>query len=82
MLLVACHAMSQTVISGVVTDGREPMPGANVFIIGTIDGCLTDSLGRFEFVTSQSGELSIKATFIGFDDVVLTTTETQNAVFP
>ena len=78
MLLVACHAMSQTVISGVVTDGREPMPGANVFIIGTIDGCLTDSLGRFEFVTSQSGELSIKATFIGFDDVVLTTTETQN----
>ena len=78
MLLVACHAMSQTVISGVVTDGREPMPGANVFIIGTIDGCLTDSLGRFEFVTSQSGELSIKATFIGFDDVVLTTTETHN----
>ena len=78
MLLVACHAMSQTVISGVVTDGREPMPGANVFIIGTIDGCLTDSLGRFEFVTSQSGELSIKATFIGFDDVVQTTTETKN----
>ena len=78
MLLVACHAMSQTVISGVVTDGREPMPGANVFIIGTIDGCLTDSLGRFEFVTSLSGELSIKATFIGFDDVVLATTETQN----
>ena len=78
MLLVACHAMSQTVISGVVTDGREPMPGANVFIIGTIDGCLTDSLGRFEFVTNLSGELSIKATFIGFDDVVLTTTETQN----
>ena len=78
MLLVACYAMSQTVISGVVTDGREPMPGANVFIIGTIDGCLTDSLGRFEFVTSQSGELSIKATFIGFDDVVQTTTETKN----
>ena len=78
MLLVACHAMSQTVISGIVTDGREPMPGANVFIIGTIDGCLTDSLGRFEFVTSLSGELSIKATFIGFDDVVLTTTETKN----
>ena len=78
MLLVACHAMSQTVISGVVTDGREPMAGANVFIIGTIDGCLTDSLGRFEFVTSKTGELSIKATFIGFEDAVLTTTESQN----
>ena len=78
MLLVACHAMSQTVISGVVTDGRETMAGANVFIIGTIDGCLTDSLGRFEFVTSKTGELSIKASFIGFEDAVLTTTESQN----
>ena len=78
ILLVACHAMSQTVISGVVTDGREPMAGANVFIIGTIDGCLTDSLGRFEFVTSKTGELSIKATFIGFEDAVLTTTESQD----
>ena len=78
MLLVACHAMSQTVISGVVTDGREPMAGVNVFIIGTIDGCLTDSLGRFEFVTSKTGELSIKATFIGFEDAVLTTTESQD----
>ena len=78
MLLVACHAMSQTVISGVVTDGREPMAGANVFIIGTIDGCLTDSLGRFEFATSKTGELSIKATFIGFEDAVLTTTKSQN----
>lgn len=78
MLLVACHAMSQTVISGVVTDGREPMAGVNVFIIGTIDGCLTDSLGRFEFTTSKTGELSIKATFIGFEDAVLTTTESQN----
>jgi len=78
MLLVSCHAMSQTVISGVVTDGREPMAGVNVFIIGTIDGCLTDSLGRFEFVTSKTGELSIKATFIGFEDAVLTTTESQN----
>ena len=78
MLLIACHAMSQTVISGVVTDGRETMAGVNVFIIGTIDGCLTDSLGRFEFATSKTGELSIKATFVGFEDAVLTTTESQN----
>ena len=72
--------MSQTVVSGVVTDGREPMAGANVFIIGTIDGCLTDSLGRFEFVTSKTGELNIKTTFIGFDDAVLTTTEPHDLV--
>ena len=56
------------------------MVGANVFVIGTIDGCLTDSLGRFEFTTNQTGELSIKATFIGYDDALLTTTESKNLV--
>ena len=71
MLLVACQVMSQTTISGIVTDGREPLAGANVFIIGTIDGCLTDSLGRFSFQTSKTGEMTLRATFIGFDDATL-----------
>ena len=76
MLLVACQVMSQTTISGIVTDGREPLAGANVFIIGTIDGCLTDSLGRFSFQTSKTGEMTLRATFIGFDDATLTTSQT------
>ena len=75
MLLVALCAKSQTTVSGVVTDGREPLAGANVFIIGTIDGCLTDSLGRFSFDTSLKGELTLRATFIGFDDYTLTSTQ-------
>ena len=75
MLLVALSAKSQTTVSGVVTDGREPLAGANVFIIGTIDGCLTDSLGRFSFDTSLKGELTLRATFIGFDDYTLTSTQ-------
>ena len=75
MLLAALSAKSQTTVSGVVTDGREPLAGANVFIIGTIDGCLTDSLGRFSFETSLTGELTLRATFIGFDDYTLTSTQ-------
>ena len=76
MLLVAECASSQTSVSGVVTDGREPLAGANVFIIGTIDGCLTDSLGRFYFKTAKTGEVSIKATYIGYDDALVTTSQT------
>ena len=68
MLLVAIGATSQTTISGIVTDGREPLVSANVYIIGTIDGCLTDSLGRFSLETSKQGELTLRVTFIGFDD--------------
>ena len=73
LLMSACNLAAQTIVSGIVTDGKEPLAGANVFIIGTIDGCLTDSLGRFSFTTSMKGEVTLSATFIGFDDYKLTT---------
>ena len=78
MLLVALGAKSQTTVSGVVTDGREPLAGANVFIVGTIDGCLTDSLGRFSFQTSTTGEATLRVTYLGFDDYVLSSTQFSN----
>ena len=71
MLLTVCNLAAQTTISGVVTDGREPLTSANIFILGTIDGCLTDSLGRFSFTTSQTGEATLKATFIGYEEYTL-----------
>ena len=68
LLMAVCNTTAQTIISGTVSDGKEPLACANVFILGTIDGCLTDSLGRFSFSTSQTGEVTLKATFIGFND--------------
>ena len=64
MLMGACTMTAQTTVSGTVTDGKESLAGVNVFIIGTIDGCLTDSLGRFSFETTQTGELTLRATSI------------------
>ena len=72
MLSTVCNLTAQTTVAGVVTDGREALTSANVFILGTIDGCLTDSLGRFSFTTSQTGEVTLKATFIGYEDYMLT----------
>ena len=74
-LLTGLNAWSQTSVTGTITDGREPLAGANVFIMGTIDGCMTDSLGRFSFKTSMTGEVTIRATFMGFEDYTLTTTQ-------
>jgi len=71
--MTACNLAAQTIVSGTVTDGKEALAGANVFIIGTIDGCLTDSLGRFSFTTSTTGEVTLSASFIGFEDYKLTT---------
>ena len=72
LLMTACNLAAQTTVSGTVTDGKEPLAGANVFIIGTIDGCLTDSLGRFSFTVSTTGEVTLSASFIGFEDYKLT----------
>ena len=72
MLLAVGNLTAQNIISGVVTDGSEPLPGTNIFILGSIDGCLSDSLGRFSFTTSQTGEATLKATFIGYEDYTLT----------
>ena len=73
MLLAVGNLTAQNIISGVVTDGSEPLPGTNIFILGSIDGCLSDSLGRFSFTTTQTGEATLKATFIGYEDYTLTT---------
>jgi len=78
MLLVACCAMSQTTVTGTVTDGREALAGANVFIIGTIDGCLTDSLGRFSFQTNKTCQMTLRVSYIGYDDYTLSTDQTTD----
>ena len=68
VLVTACTMAAQTTVTGIVTDGKERLVGANVFILGTIDGCLTDSLGRFSFQTSKTGEATLKVTYIGYED--------------
>ena len=77
LLLAAWNVAAQTTVSGIVSDGKEPLAGANVFIMGTIDGCLTDSLGQFAFTTTKTGEVTVKVTFIGFDDYTLTLDSSQ-----
>ena len=55
-------------VSGRVTDGHGPVVGANVFVKGTIDGCLTDSLGRFSFTTTATDSAMLMVTCMGYDD--------------
>ena len=76
--MAVCTITAQTTVSGTVTDGKESLAGVNVFIMGTIDGCLTDSLGRFSFETTQTGELTLRATCLGFEDYTLTTRQHSN----
>ena len=64
------HSSDSTavMVSGTVTDGHKPVTGANVFVKGTIDGCLTDSLGRFSFTTAAADSAVLLVTCMGYDD--------------
>ena len=70
ILLLAGNGLvrAQQVVSGTVTDGRHPIAGANVFVKGTTDGCLTDSLGHFSFSTLKADSAQLMVTCIGYDN--------------
>ena len=46
-LAATLQVHAQTRIDGVVSDEHGPLVGVNVFVVGTIDGAVTDTLGRF-----------------------------------
>lgn len=61
-------AQAQVKISGIVeTRPGIPLPGANVFLQGTYDGCTTDTLGRFAFTTTYTGKQTLIFSYIGFE---------------
>ena len=71
-LFLAVNGMAQHVISGCVTDGRQPLVGANVFVMGTIDGAVTDIDGRFRFQTNREGDVTVRVSYVGYDDFTFT----------
>ncbi len=57
-------ALAQQVITGKVTDGKQPIAGATILVAGSKEGTSTDANGNFTLTTHQSnGQLQIK--FIG-----------------
>ena len=72
VLMSVSFAMAQTEIKGKVSDEYEPLPGVNVYILGTIDGGMTDSQGMFSFTTDESGEVTLCASFLGYDEYKVT----------
>jgi hypothetical protein len=67
LFLLSVQCFSQTIVSGRVYDTHgDPLPGVNLFIEGTYDGCSSDENGQFSFTTSKTGVKKLKASFIGY----------------
>lgn len=66
-------AQSTTEINGIVRDNaNEPLIGANVFVLGTVEGGITDVDGKFAFVTSHTDTITLIVSYLGFKDYKIT----------
>jgi len=64
----AARAEALETLSGTVRDDRtgEPLPGANVVIVGTGLGASSDANGRYVIRGIPAGEYSVKVSFVGY----------------
>ncbi|MFV9549704.1 TonB-dependent receptor [Algibacter sp. PT7-4] len=70
MLLICGFSFSQTTITGtVLDDNSQPIPGANVIIVGTSTGTVTDFDGNFSLTTNLNPPFELQASSVGFETV-------------
>ncbi len=80
-MLVCGITYSQTAVSGsVVDDSSQPLPGANVIVIGTSSGDVTDFDGNFTFKVNQEPPFSVQASSVGFESVIIEVTENNQVL--
>lgn len=73
--VIIALADSGQVIKGKVVDAQShyPIPGVNVLVMDSdpIKGTTTDSNGKFYLENVEFGRISLRFTFIGYEDVII-----------
>ncbi|EGV42223.1 TonB-dependent receptor [Bizionia argentinensis JUB59] len=81
LLFFGAITFAQTTISGTVVDGNEqPIPGANVIVIGTSVGSITDFDGAFSLTIPRNPPFTIQASSIGFESASLEVTSSNKTI--
>jgi outer membrane receptor protein involved in Fe transport len=72
LLLLFCgFSYAQTTITGsVLDDNGQPIPGANIIVLGTSSGTVTDFDGNFSLTYSQNPPFSVQASSVGFETII------------
>ena len=83
-LFICSISYAQTTVSGtVVDDSSQPIPGANIIIVGTSSGTVTDFDGNFTLKVNLNPPFALQASSVGFETVteqVTTNNQTINFV--
>lgn len=68
LFLVSFTAYSQGVIRGKITNpvNGEPVSYANIIVLGTETGAISDEEGSYEIVDLKPGLYNVRASFVGF----------------
>tara|TARA_R110002074_G_scaffold197610_6_gene364786 strand:- start:53260 stop:56061 length:2802 start_codon:yes stop_codon:yes gene_type:complete len=67
LMAIGTFGFCQTNINGTVVDqNNEPIPGANIVIVGTTIGTVTDFDGNFNLATSEVPPFKIEVSSIGY----------------
>lgn len=70
-LLMGLTSFAQTTVTGSVVDSNnEPIPGANIVIVGIAEGAVADFDGNFSLSTDQVPPFQLRITSIGYSDTV------------
>ena len=81
VFLMGIGAYAQTVVSGTVTDQNgDPVPGANIVIVGKAIGTTTDFDGNFNLETSEVPPFQLRITSIGFTEALAEVTENNQTL--
>ncbi|MEP5256230.1 MAG: TonB-dependent receptor [Winogradskyella arenosi] len=75
-LLFCVASFAQTTIKGKISDHTGlPLPGANIVIVGTSTGTVSDFDGYYTLTTSQSPPFQVRITYTGFENQIIDITE-------
>ncbi|WP_456377153.1 TonB-dependent receptor domain-containing protein [Lutibacter sp.] len=82
VLFIGSVMVAQTTISGVVTEAKteQPIPGANIKVVGKSIGTTTDFDGNFHFKINHEIPFTIEVSLIGFTSVKVEITQNNQVV--
>ncbi|QCX02158.1 TonB-dependent receptor [Aggregatimonas sangjinii] len=81
LLLFGTLAFAQTTVTGnVVDENNEPVPGANIIIVGKAEGTVTDFDGNFTLNTEEEPPFELRITSIGYSEGTAQVTSNNQAL--
>ena len=81
LMIIGTFGYSQTNINGNVVDqNNEPIPGANIVIVGKTIGTVTDFDGNFNLATSEVPPFKIEVSSIGYTNTTENITSASQTI--